>query len=268
MMKLSLIITASLAISSFGLQAATVLYDFNANGNGASDDVAITGAAVGFTEGTVPAASTAKNGERSHSSIAADGENEFFVSSRSFGNHAPSGGVPSPGDETYLTFTLNSTAPDLLDFSSASFSFDATTYNDTSNTSFRMDYQLYADTGDGSGFVAIGGLQSLEGNTAASPAPQSLTTAADESLTGWNLDTNLVRTNSASFTDIDLSSLGAISGDEIIFAIALVGTRNNNINFATTLDNVEISGISVIPEPASSALLGLAGLAFLCRKRR
>ncbi len=266
MIKTTLLITASLSFSAIGLQAASVLYDFNQNGEGSSTNSSISGQEVGFHNGSSVASNAAQNGTIAHSSTAAAGENMFFISARSSGNHTPTDGIPSPGTESYLSFTLNSSESGQLDFSNATFSFDATAYNDTNNSSFTLSYQLYADTGNG--FVSIGDILTLNGDTAAASDSQTLTNTDGSALNGWSLADGTVRTNTESFVDIDLSALGLISGDEITFAIAFSGTRNNHSDYASSIDNVNISGINVIPEPTSSALLGLGGIALLLRKRR
>ena len=68
---------------------------------------------------------------------------------------------------------------------------------------------------------------------------------------------------------VDLSAYSYVwSGGEIEFRIYLADTTNNNA-YIHRIDNVTLNGVvAAVPEPSSTALLGLGGLALMLRRKR
>lgn len=65
-------------------------------------------------------------------------------------------------------------------------------------------------------------------------------------------------------------SVDALTGDVITYRIAFTDRTNGSTNnqSATRVGNVQISGFATVPEPSSTALLGLGGLALVMRRRK
>ena len=68
---------------------------------------------------------------------------------------------------------------------------------------------------------------------------------------------------------VDLSAYNYVwSGGEIEFRIYLADTTNNGA-YIHRIDNVTLNGVvAAVPEPSSTALLGLGGLALMLRRKR
>ena len=68
---------------------------------------------------------------------------------------------------------------------------------------------------------------------------------------------------------VDLSAYSYVwSGGEIEFRIYLADTTSNNA-YIHRIDNVTLNGVvAAVPEPSSTALLGLGGLALMLRRKR
>ncbi len=67
---------------------------------------------------------------------------------------------------------------------------------------------------------------------------------------------------------LDLTSLTNVTG-ETEFRIYLFGANGGGANSATIYDNIDLQGtVTVVPEPTSTALLGLGACALFLRRRR
>ncbi|MEM8945904.1 MAG: PEP-CTERM sorting domain-containing protein [Planctomycetota bacterium] len=156
------------------------------------------------------------------------------------------------------TLTMQFSAPSSTTSSARSLNF----YLEASNF-FRMNLRIVDEGSDGDG-----DLQAFD-NVASTPASGWTTLLNDISFdTAHTLTVNVTglgTVDTASFTaDVDGNTSAPIQAFQsgIPFSISRVELVNNNIGW--TVDNVTLS---VIPEPASLALLGFSGIAMVIRRR-
>lgn len=148
------------------------------------------------------------------------------------------GGDPTPAptsDADYFTFSVTAAAPIEL----STFSFELGVSNTDNNTMLNHNVraQVFYNI-NGGAFSAIG----AEQTRATSVGP-------DDEFTGMLL------------SSIDLSGISLANGQTAEFRLSLRNNRGFSSNAgAVYLDNVQLEG-TVVPEPASLALIGLAGLA-------
>lgn len=155
-------------------------------------------------------------------------------------NQVANGSPVSTGD--YFSFTLTADSGNLPGLTSLTF--DMVTAAAASDGAIDGTYQLFAAADEGS-FTAVG----LPG-TAANPNDDIFPGGQDSSI-GTVITAN-----------IDLTSLAPANSYE--FRIALGDNSGAGVK-TTWLQGIQVE---TIPEPSSTALLGLGGLALILRRRR
>ena len=156
------------------------------------------------------------------------------------------------------TATLNWTGIDITNYTNLSFSmFVAKGHllnRWDANDSISISYQI-----DGGGFTPIFGVENTANfNSQQTGIDRNNDGVADEAIGSGELITN-------AFAQFGESIAGTGSSLDLTITIAQDGFSNNDEDFA--FDNVEISG-DLVPEPSSTSLLGLGGLALALRRRR
>ncbi len=248
-------------------QAAAIIYSFDtATGLAASGDTSgLTLSAISATHGSNSDASGDRQMAQGWYSRDTGDDGVFFISARSFDNKgiAPENLDMTNGRPSYISFTMDAGAGNTLNLSSSSISFDATAYAD-STFSQVIAYSVWANTGDG--WTMLDAIDSVTGDAtgASSTSVMYEDAAKTTSITGWALTSNVLDTSK--MMSFDISSLGD-ANQSVEFAVAISGTRDNHGNWGASIDNLALTDFAPIPEPSSSALLGLAGMALLFRRK-
>lgn len=150
--------------------------------------------------------------------------------------------------DSYFSFIVTNNSG--LDLQLDAFSVDTSYTN-----SFRAGYGLYS---------SADGFDSITGDRIASGTSTPIGTANQAPFTRT---TNLLTLGGAG-ANVSSSDFLIADGDSLTFF--LVGTQNSG--GATRLwgfDNISVSGTTIpVPEPSSTALLGLGGLALILRRRK
>lgn len=156
------------------------------------------------------------------------------------------------------TATLNWTGIDITNYTNLSFSMFAAVGNNghwwDANDSISISYQI-----DGGGFSSIYGIENTDNfNSLQAGIDRNNDGVSNEATGNGELLTN-------AFAQFGENIAGTGSSLDLTITIAAGGFTSNDDDFA--FDNVEISG-DLVPEPSSTSLLGLGGLALILRRRR
>lgn len=255
---------ASVAAITTAANAATVTYDFDSGLGDSTSGSDLTAGAVSYAVGT-QSDGAPDSSERAWDQTSASGDYLLNFGQRGLGNSGVADANLTTTAAATLQFTLAPNAGQSLDFTTATIGFDHTSYADSGNVNFA--YKVWADTG--SGFVAVGALQTTGTFTYVS-GTEAILLETDEStaLTGFSLTGGTIQSQDTAFS-FDISSLGALADDQAVtFALAISTDRNNQFGLGNGFDNLEVSGITAVPEPSSAALLGLGGLGLILRRRK
>ncbi|SHJ78107.1 PEP-CTERM protein-sorting domain-containing protein [Rubritalea squalenifaciens DSM 18772] len=151
-------------------------------------------------------------------------------------------GGSANSDSDYYGFTVTNNSGTGLNLDA--FSFDAISVTNDANQFIIAEFQLYYQI-DGGGFSTIG------------------STFAAESPTG--VTANVSEFSPKITPSIDLSGIGAVAdGSTIEFRLSVHDNSGSQAK-ASFIQNIELTAV---PEPSSTALIGLSGLSFLLRRRR
>lgn len=149
------------------------------------------------------------------------------------------------GESTWFTFSVTADASFAMDFTGQTASAD--TFADRSiSSSNGANYNLYFSLDGGSNWTQVGGTQvgaSTSGTTLTGPVQ----------------------------VVFDLSAIGQQTGTvDFLFDPVSTGAGNGTeAQRSIQFDNLVVNAnIAAVPEPASTSLLGLAGMAMLLRRRR
>jgi len=265
-LKNYLIISASVAALSASANAATVTYNFDSGLGDSTAGSDLTAGAISYAVGTNKSTATvAISSERAWDQTTTSGDYLLTFGQRGVGNHGLADANLTTTAAATVQFTLTPNSGGSLDFSSSSLDFNQSIYADTGSVD--MAYKVWADTG--SGFVAVGSLQTMGlFSYVAGTENRLLQTDETTDLPGFSLVDGTIQSQHTAF-NFDLSSLGALAVDQdVTFAVAISSNRNNQNNFGSGIDDLTVNNITVVPEPASAALLGLGGIALILRRRK
>lgn len=243
-MKYTLITTLMCASTALTTHAATIVHfvdgtDADAaalttNNAPANADYTVSSlAAVGFEGG----ASTTRTEFGAGNNIPG-GTGEWL-----FQRASAVGGAASTASDYYgFTVTNNSGTGLTLD----TFTFDAYSVTNDAGQSITAYFQLYYQI-DGGGYTAIGTAQSTT-------SPNGVTANVSEFSPLLN-------------GTVDLSSIGSINdGSQVEFLLSVYDNSGSNAK-ASFIQNIQLTTVTV-PEPSSTALLGLGGLLLITRRRK
>ena len=239
-MKIKTQYIASLAAACVAMShshaAVIAEYDFNTDLNASTADSNITAGAVTSGAGISGAGNSGRSGVT----------DSLFALASATSTASISVGTAIANDD-YFSVTLGADVGYYMDLDSITLD-----YGYTRNGAIFGDKDLkayifssftgFADAGDILGDLVI------------------TTTVSDNSLQYPGALPNLT---------VDLSAFDYVwSGGEIEFRIYLSDTSNSN-GYVHRIDNVTLNGtVAVVPEPSTTALLGLGGLAVLLRRKR
>ncbi|MFP4356559.1 MAG: PEP-CTERM sorting domain-containing protein [Phycisphaerae bacterium] len=95
---------------------------------------------------------------------------------------------------------------------------------------------------------------------------QSSATSGDIATGG--ITTNVDGNGTWTLADVDLSGITELQGqDQVTFTVGFRGVSTGPTTSTTRIDKIQVEG-TVVPEPATMALLGLGGLGMLIRRKR
>ncbi len=247
--------------------AATLLYDFE------------TGPTYMDAATTVPGATaTTLTWDPLYDSVAGDsvvavrddavGSNVFLINSRASDIES----ILDATTSTHFAFSLTPDAGQALDFSAATARAQVFGYADVTGI-YNIWYRMYAETsGDPGTWTQIGPRRSIlmpGGNGSGTIINAGFTDMATSSaVAGYELTPGITGELTAS-RPFDFSALGVLAVDESVnFHFVVSDDRKNNENFYNAVDNIQIEGVAVVPEPFSALLsAGFLGLALLLRRR-
>ncbi|WP_159434815.1 PEP-CTERM sorting domain-containing protein [Rubritalea squalenifaciens] len=235
-------ITAPFLMLSSAAEAATLaqyLYDANSSSESASSVLS------GVTAGNLNDSTFDINDYRNTNFGSASLPSGFYWKVANH-NVDASTDITDTGTPTtsYLGFTLSaSNVGESLTFDTFSFEWGSAKDGSSARTSGDQNYRLFYSIDGGTNFTHLG------------------TGSLDYSITNVPGDGTYI----APTVNVDISSIGAQSGDVEfrLYSWSVDGAANT----ATLMRNFEFTGAAV-PEPTSSALIGLAGITFLLRRRR
>lgn len=259
-----LLLAAAATMLTTAANAATVVYDFNTDLSASTSG--LTAGDVSYAVGTQSdGASPAE--QRAWDTVNNNGAGDFMLNlyQRGLGNSGILDANLTVIAAATLQFTLDPNASESLDFTGQTLNFNQFAYSDASNVSF--GYKIWADTG--SGFAAVGVLQTVDLTYSTDTESRLKQTDTTTNLAGIGLDNGAINSQVTALS-FDISSLGVIAANQnVTFAIAMASKLNNQTNFANGVDDIVVTVNTVaVPEPSSSAFLGLAGLALILRRRK
>ncbi len=249
--------------------AATISYAFESS----SYNAGVSGAGVTASAVSIQLAKGTIN-EFSYIQVSADGSvpsdsilqtDKYFFGVSTI-NDIDNGPVDS--SDTGFFFKLTPDAGAALDFSSAVYSMDwGGTKGDGGGTGSGnpLTYGIFYSVNDG----PIVELNAVAGetnpNAGQTDGLKVLSRDDDASLLADPIAVGLTNTG-----DFSLSGISGLSNDDTVTLYVLARTKKTGSNFSLIADNLKVDGIvsAPIPEPSSTALAGLAGFAFLLRRRK
>lgn len=263
-LKTHLLATASVAVLSVSVHAATVTYNFDAGLGDSTSGSDLTAGTVSYAVGTQSGGSP-DSSERAWDQDTTSGDYLLNLGQRGLGNSGVADVNLTTTAAATVQFSLSPNSGGILDFSASTLSFNQSMYADVGTVDFA--YKVWADTGGG--FVAVGTLQTMGTFTYASGTENRLKqTNESTDLPDFLLTDGSIESQHTAF-NFDISSLGALGVDQsVTFALAISTDRNNQFNYGNGIDDLTVNNISAVPEPSSAALLGLGGLALILRRRK
>lgn len=264
MMRLSMLICSSALLTFNSSSATTVLYDFEgqslspniigAPGISASDAVIQEANPTNATpdEGFIFVVDTGTT-----NLVSGD---HYFISARRLDGAFGVLPVPTPIDAGF-SFTLTPPAGTALDFTAALYSVWFGGFRST-GVNYNLQHGLFYQ-------VNAGSIQSFStAETSRVPGGAGFDVQLVGEATPFRTDMNfeLTRTSVLPMTEIGVLN----PDDSITFFATFTQDRNNGATFGFAANDLQISGLSVIPEPSTPALAAsaLAATTLMSRRRR
>jgi len=264
MKKINAVLLAMLCVAAV-VQADTLVYDFE-SGMGVSGT---TAAGTGDVTWNPMYAPVAGDSVRAYDSIT-PANDVFLINSRANENEANVATAPGTYS-SYFEFSLTAAAGQQLDLSSALVSADFAAYQDAATT-YTTWYRVYTETSDNPGVWTQQGSRRNLIMTAAAPGNAYNTGFTDSAtasvVTGYSL-TPAGTTELHFNRSMDLSGLGTLAdGVDLNVRLMVADSRKNNANFYSSVDNIKLDNLTVIPEPATLGLVAVMGAGMLWARRR